>query len=149
MYKLPQQHKEERVMQIQALRIVRDAKIIQQREIGDPTAAPPQTPTPEARPPPQAPTPRITTPEPSPELMPPLTVLNAPPPSTAPPTLGREQRKRARAQSVILVTTPCALPLIHRFVGCPNLTDERYGVPKVIICAAIRSYLVRFFLGES
>jgi hypothetical protein len=99
MYKLPQQHKEERVMQIQALRIVRDAKIIQQREIGDPTAAPPQTPTPEARPPPQAPTPRATTPEPSPEPIPSPIIFDEPPPSTAPPTLGREQRKRARAQS--------------------------------------------------
>jgi hypothetical protein len=102
-------NKEETAMQIQASRIVRDAQILQQREIGDPTATPPRPPTPEARPPqapiaeatppPQAPTPRATTPEPSPERLPSLTVFDEPPPSTAPPTLGREQRKRARAQS--------------------------------------------------
>jgi hypothetical protein len=91
--------KEERTMQIQASRIVRDAEILQQREIGDPTATPPRPPTPEARPPPQAPTPRATTPEPSPEPIPSPTVFDEPPPSTAPPTLRREQRKRARAQS--------------------------------------------------
>jgi hypothetical protein len=99
--------KEERVMQIQAARIVRDAEILQRREIGEPTTTPPRPPTttpprpptPEATPPPQAPTPRATTPEPSPELVASPTVFDEPPPSTAPPTLKREQRKRARAQS--------------------------------------------------
>jgi hypothetical protein len=91
--------KQERVIQIQASRIATDAEIIQQYKIGNPTATPPRPPTPEARSPPQAPTLQATTPKPSPEPIPSLTVFDEPPPSTAPPTLKREQRKRARAQS--------------------------------------------------
>jgi hypothetical protein len=89
--------KEERAIQIQASKIVRDAEILQQREIEDPTAIPLRPSTPEARSPPQAPTPRTSTPVPSRELTHSLTVFDEPPSSTAPPTSRREQRKRVRA----------------------------------------------------